>query len=118
LQQLHQTMNKLTTPLTSRLTDALPDEPVDVVFELNTNANESAAEAGVTRAEKIAAMKASFAQDLEEVEQTIRNLGGEITGKAWINGSIRATIPAGGVDRVAELDRVRIADVPHAIERE
>jgi hypothetical protein len=109
-------MTKLTTPLASRLNDASPDDTLDVVFELNTN--EPVHDQGTSRAEKIAAMKAQFAEQLGEVERTIRNLGGEVTASAWINNSIRARIAARNVDRVAELSRVRLADVPHTIERE
>ncbi len=109
-------MTKLTRSLAARLNDAPPDEAVEVVLELNTS--ESLPDAGETRAQKIAKLKDQFAHESAEVEQAIRNVGGEVTAGAWITNSVRAKIPARSVDYVAELHRVRVADVPHAIERD
>jgi hypothetical protein len=42
-------------------------------------------------------------------------VGGAVKGAAWVNQTILATIPAGLVARLAELDQVAVVDLPRVI---
>jgi hypothetical protein len=52
------------------------------------------------------------------VEEAVRNAGGEVTGHAWINQTVRARVPADRVKELSEHERVAVLDAPHPIEAE
>jgi hypothetical protein len=90
---------------------------VDIVVELRTN-SESLSNEIKSRSEKIAAKKEAFNRNLASVEEEIRNLGGEITGRAWINQTVRARVPARGVKNLATNEKVEIVDIPQPLKSE
>ena len=90
-------------------------EMLDVVIELRPE-SEPKAQQPQSRAEKIAALKQTFLRDLAAVEHAVRNAGGELTGQAWINRTVRARVPTDCVQKLSEHEQVARVDVPHALE--
>jgi hypothetical protein len=110
-------MAELSPKLNQELTQANASDLVEVVVELRRDLlgdpdRES------SRNEQIAALKESFNREVEPVEEVIRQAGGEITGRAWINQTLRARIPAEKVKDLASHESVQSVDVPHAITRD
>lgn len=60
-------------------------------------------------------LRQSFELAAEPVTSTITNLGGEIVGKAWLNRTLRAKIPAQRLAELTGLDEVALLDVPHGL---
>jgi hypothetical protein len=85
---------------------------MDVIIEL-TRSPESA---GGSRQERVAAAKASFQEALDAVSSTIEDAGGTVSETAWINRTVRGSVPAGNLDKVAADDLVTAIDVPRSIE--
>lgn len=89
---------------------------MDVVVEISTNAA-PLVQTG-SRADRIAGLKAVFERDCAPVEQAIRGVGGEVTGRAWINQTMRARVPAGALGELSSLEEVQHLDLPRALEAE
>ena len=109
--------SKVTEQLRKELERSDASEMLDVVIELRPE-DEPKTRQPQTRAEKIAALKENFIRDLAPVEQAVRNAGGELTGQAWINRTLRARVPADCVKQLSEHEQVAKVDVPHAIEQD
>ena len=109
--------SKVTEDLRKELEKSAASEMLDVVIELRQE-NEPKAQQPQTRAEKIATLKENFSRDLAPVEQVVRNAGGELTGQAWINRTVRARVPTECVKQLSEHEQVAKVDVPHAIEQD
>ena len=90
---------------------------LDVVIELRPE-NEPKTRQPQNRAEKIATLKENFIRDLAPVEQAVRDAGGELTGQAWINRTVRARVPSECLKQLSEQEQVAKLDVPHAIEQD
>jgi hypothetical protein len=58
------------------------------------------------------ALREAFRQAATPVAEAINNLGGEVTGEAWINQTLRARLPAKSVGRLSDVDEVRAVAVP------
>ena len=56
-----------------------------------------------------------FERVAELVATEIRQLGGEVTGAAWINQTLRARLPATRVRELSKRAHVRALDVPRPI---
>lgn len=90
---------------------------VDVVVELRRE-DDSAPEPATaasglqSRAEQVAAKKASFERSFAGVAEAVREAGGEITGQAWVNQTLRARVPAGKVRDLCRNDGVAAVDAP------
>jgi hypothetical protein len=110
-------MSKVSEQLLEQLEKPDADEMLDVVIELRSP-DTPQTKAAQSRAEKIAAMKQNFLQDVEPVEEAVRSVGGELTGQAWINRTVRARVPTVGVRKLSEQDQIAKVDVPHALERD
>jgi hypothetical protein len=82
------------------------DELLDVVVELYQDPNDG---------QSADQMRESFSRSKEPVGQTIAELGGSVTGEAWINHTLRARVPAHGLTKLSNLDSVRALDVPRRI---
>src|SRR3954451_16829657 len=80
------------------------DELLDVIVELH---QDPAAEPSAAQ------MRESFSQTKKPVEDVISELGGTVTGDAWINYTLRAKVPAGGLAKLSGRAEVRALDVPH-----
>lgn len=108
---------KISEKLTEKLEATGTSDLLDVIIELYPHA-ESAASHIQSRSEKIAAMKEAFTRNVAPVEEVVRNIGGEVTGHAWINQTVRARVPADRVRELCEHERVAVLDAPHPIEAE
>ncbi|MBN1609257.1 MAG: hypothetical protein JW940_21685 [Polyangiaceae bacterium] len=82
-------------------------ELLDVVVELRQDP---------AAAESVDQLRRSFGQMRVPVEKTISDLGGTVTGEAWINHTLRAQVPARGVSELSRVGTVRALDVPHQLE--
>ena len=109
--------SKVTDDLASRIEAEEEDAVVEIVVELRrVDENETAPTAD--RGAAVAARKEGFRAAAEPVVNAIVSSGGEVTGEAWINQTLRARVPARVVLRIAEEDAVALVDVPHSIEAE
>src|SRR6185503_11946439 len=103
--------SKVTEELRTMLERFEASEILDVVIELRPE-NEPKTRQPQTRAEKIATLKKNFSRDLAPVEEAIRNAGGELTGQAWINRTVRARVPTDCVKQLSEHEHIAKLDVP------
>ncbi len=109
--------SKLTPDLTNRLTQAAVDDVLDIVLELDPKPEPEVA-TPQSRSEQIALRKEKFSRDVVPVEETIREVGGEVVDRAWINQTVLARVPARGVEELSEIDKVAALDVPRTLEPE
>lgn len=110
-------MDKVTEQLRKELERSDASKMLDVVIELRPE-NEPKTRQPQNRAEKIATLKENFIRDLAPVEQAVRDAGGELTGQAWINRTVRARVPSECLKQLSEQEQVAKLDVPHAIEQD
>lgn len=104
----------LSTELDHELENTQGSDLLEVVLELRPRDQGQMTQNG-SRDEKIAALKESFNREVEPVEEAIRQIGGEVTGRAWINKTLRARVPARKIRELANHERVQAVDLPHAI---
>ena len=107
---------KMTPDLKAQLTEAEAAEDLEVVLELQSQSQETAAPR--SRGEAIALRKEAFSHDVVPVEEAVTKVGGEVVGHAWINQTVRARVPAHGLEQLSELDEVAVLDVPHTLQAE
>jgi hypothetical protein len=107
---------KLTPGLAARIESASASEYVDLILELCSQPAPPQMASFGSRGEKIAAQKEAFSRNAAPVESLVLQLGGEITGRAWINRTMRARVPIQSVGRLSEIDNVAALDLPRSIE--
>jgi len=108
---------KLTQQLRDRL-DSAPDESlVDVVLEIHAG-EAPAATADASRQRRIAAARERFLEAILPIEASIHRLGGEVVDRAWLNHTVRARIPVGTLDQLADTEGVVSVDVSAPLTRE
>jgi hypothetical protein len=110
-------VDKVTPDLASRIEEADEDGLLDVIVELDAPDPQAPPEQSDRRA-AMEAVKLGFLAAAEPVEKTIISAGGEVTGAAWINRTLRARIPARSIARLSEESTVTAVDVPRAVEPE
>lgn len=95
-------------------------EMIDVVVELDHKSIDNLKRLDLykSRNEQIASRKESFARTSSPVEDVISEVGGEVIAKAWLNYTLRAKLPAKGLQRISELDEVDALDSPQEIQAE
>jgi len=103
---------KLTRDLAKVVALAAVGDLVEVVLEIDSRAA-TAARACTSRLDKVRALKEVFARESVPVTAAIEELGGEVTGSAWVSQTVRARVPARGLDELSRLDSVTLLDVPH-----
>lgn len=103
---------KLSARVTERLASLDAGSPVEVVVEMQPVETPS----GGSRASRIEAVKAGFEQELRGVAERIAAVGGEVLETAWINQTVRSSIPAAELVRVAEDEAVAAIDLPRPLE--
>ena len=96
---------KLSPKLTEALQNSSAEGSLDVVVELHEP--EPAAPAGTGRAEQIAARKEAFSIGADAIAGKILSLGGEVTGQAWINNTMRARLTKKMVSTLSEAPNVK-----------
>ncbi len=101
----HRLRSKLTSDVESLIHDVDGERVVEVVIELDAPRGDM----------DIAELKASFSRLARPVAEHIARLGGEITGEAWINQTLKARLPAERIPQLSHLAHVGTVDVPHRI---
>jgi hypothetical protein len=114
---------KITPALRSRLDAGDPAEMLDVIVEFSPAQSGAASDSGgvnetLGRSEKIAAQKREFTEVATPVEQLVTDLGGEVMGRAWLNGTLEARLRASRVRDLTTAPGVRTLDVPHRLSRD
>ena len=102
---------KLTSRVTERIGSVDAHSPVEVIVEMRP----VDVPATGPRKERIAAVKAGFERDLQTVTDRIAAAGGQVLESAWINQTVRSSIPADALVRVAEDDAVAVIDLPREL---
>ena len=110
----HVSERKITSTLSQRLDSAAADELVDVVIELAPMGDP---QSSAPHSEKISARKTRFLADIEPVEKLIADHGGEVVGRAWINKTLHARIPAKAVYSLTQADEIASIDLPRQMAR-
>jgi hypothetical protein len=105
---------KLSEQLRAQLTQPDASDILEVIIELH-DASEPPAQQTQSRQEKIAALKESFAREIAPLEDMVRSLGGEVTGHAWINRSVRARLPLEKVKQLSASEQIAKIDLPHRL---
>ena len=100
---------KITDVLKTKATEASDDDLLDVIVELDGESPKPAS-GGIAEA------KQAFHRDANPVESTISEHGGEVTGHAWINRTLRARVPARALPELSKLSSVAAVDAPRKIE--
>ena len=110
--------NKISEKLTEQLKGMSASDLLDVIIELHPHDESAAAASTLSRNEKVAALKDAYTRNAAPIEEAVRKIGGEVTGHAWINQTVRARVPADRVRELSEHERVAVLDAPHPIEAE
>lgn len=109
---------KISESLAAQLQGSEDDELVEVVVELEATAPAGVTRGGGSRSERMAAVKEAFERGAQPLESEIESAGGEITGRAWINQTLKARVPKRAVAAVTDRREVRRLDVTQRIERD
>jgi hypothetical protein len=104
---------KISPPLAEELKESTEDNWLDVIVELARQDVTEAANA--SRQAKIEAQKQAFEQEAEPVVNLIQSLGGEVTGKVWLNGSLRAKLDKKMISALSSQRNVSRLDLPHLL---
>jgi hypothetical protein len=108
---------KLSEQLVQLLQSKQPSDIVDVIVELYPGEKDETA-AVQTRNERIAQSKEAFNRKIVPLEETIKRIAGEITGRAWINDTVRVRVRADTVSLLSGHDEVAKLDTPHPLTRD
>jgi hypothetical protein len=103
---------KLSDRVTERLSSADESSPIEVIVELHP----VDVSATGSRQQRIAAVKAGFERELQDVAEKITEAGGQVLETAWLNQTVRSVIPAGRLSQVAETDAVTGIDLPRPLQ--
>lgn len=109
-------LNKLSTKLRELAKD-LPDfANVDVVLELEQESPKSSE----SRTEGIEMAQQSYRKLSLPVKDAVARLGGKVIGGAWVDSTVRATIPKEALDELSQEQNIRQIDdgVARPISRE
>jgi hypothetical protein len=108
---------RMRSNLAEQLKKVDPSDLLEIILELYPPAEPASMRTMEmqSRSEKIAAKKEAFSRNVATVEDAIRKVGGEITGLAWINQTVRARVPAQGVKELSQHEKVVAIDIPHLV---
>lgn len=99
-----------------RYLEKRPPSPIEVIVELKNDPNHLASL--ISRQAKITNIKISFSEQLESINNVLKNTGGIILDTAWINKTIKVRIPVNGLNELANIQSIKIIDLPHQIRRD
>lgn len=105
--------NKIKHYLAEKIKYLQPNEMLDVILELYLEPRSM--NKVISRRGRIAELKEAFHHISEPVEQIIKEEGGNVVGRAWINQTIRAHVPVSTINYLCQLDEVMAVDAPHAL---
>ena len=108
---------KLSEPLRQLLQTTDASNLVDVIVELHRG-EQHEAPARRTRDQHIAHLQEALNRKIGPLEEIVRSIGGEITGKVWLNQTLRVRLPADKISLLSDHDEVAKLDVPHLIKRD
>jgi len=105
---------KLSAKLAEQLERSGGSDLLDIILELRPLA-QPPVQKSRSRSENVAAIKEAFSREITSIEEAVLKLGGEVTGRAWINQTLRARVPAERVKELSEHDKIAVLDLPHLI---
>lgn len=108
-------MSKITANLNDYLSHSQPQGKIEVIIELTPIDTQAMRDSDAPRNAKIASVKDAFQKNLQPVQEAIRNAGGDIMDSAWINSTVKASIPAANIQALANLDAVMAIDLPRKL---
>lgn len=108
--------SKLTPALIARVANVPRGEAVDVVLELTARVVDPPGE--LVGVDPGAPLRQAFERDAHAAEEAVRSAGGTVLGKAWINQTMRASVPVEALARLARLEAVVAIDVPRTLRAE
>lgn len=111
----NQSVSAILSPLLAAVVDARSaDEPVDIVLELQRVAPDGSSD----RAARIARTKDRFETLSSRVGAAVARTGGNVVGQAWINSTMKATVPIRALLELCQVEGVIRIDVPSKLTRE
>ena len=108
---------KLSDQLRQLLQSTDASQLVDVVVELYHDPTLEAV-APQNRSQRIAHLKESLSRKAVPLQETLKSIGGEVTGEVWLNQTLRVRLPADKVSLLSDQDEVAKLDVEHQLERD
>ena len=106
-------MAKMTSGLAEKFQAVPGEERLDVVLELGHDAMAALDGAGsVEQARNV------FAGYTKPMKEKILSLGGDITGEAWLNGTLQAKLTRHAVESLDDEPAVARVDLPRTLARE
>lgn len=111
---------KVSDALATALAAAKDDEAIVVIIELESvDASSLSREmSGASRQEQIAARRETFDSGAEPVINSVKELGGTVLRKGWLNNSIEVSVPASSCEGLGELPIVKKLDLGRGLTRE
>ena len=106
--------DKITSNLKTHLQHNPSEGNVEVVIELCPVAK-SESLSTLSRKEKIAIHKEKFNEEFSEVSKVISSQGGTVIESVWLNQTVKASVPATSVNKLAALKEVAAIDLPHKL---
>ena len=64
---------------------------------------------------KIAIYKEKFNDEFNQLSKIISSQGGTVIESVWLNQTVKASIPAASVNKLAALKEVAAIDLPHSL---
>jgi hypothetical protein len=105
---------KISSSLAAALDKTPEDELTELVVELANKATGDVS--GLTRQQKIRIRKTAFEKQVEPIVQEIERVGGEVTGQAWINGTLRARVPKKMIAALSDQAPIAKLDTPRGLQ--
>jgi len=110
-------MPKLSSNLRQRLASTPEGHQVDVVVEVGGRAERPSGEpVSGDRAQKIATLKKDFTALAAPIERAIERSGGTVHDRAWLNKSLKASLPREAVEALGEREDVEMVDTPRSLQ--
>lgn len=111
---------KLTADLSRHLEQTKESEILDIIIEIEpkNSLSDLPENENLSRQEKIAARQQNFVKQSADVENAVRQVGGEVVGRAWINQTLKARVPASSVKKISEHQNIFTVDIPKLMEKD
>lgn len=109
---------KVTPKLAAQLERLHPSEMFELILELDPRFFRIEESTSSSRMEKIACQKAAFNSAVAPIDIAIRQVGGEVTGAAWINQTLRVRVPVTAIKKLAEMEIIASLDTANSLELE
>ena len=111
--------DKVASGLAETASQANPSDSLNVVVELHEPPPAAVppvpGPSPASRQQTMAAMRSGFELRSSALKSKIASLGGTVTGEAWLNSTLLATLPKDALDEIAEENSVKRIDLPRAL---